>query len=238
MLTHELTALTVTAASLGLVHTLLGPDHYLPFIVLSRARGWSLFKTGLITSLCGIGHILSSVILGLIGIALGLAVTRVEAVESYRGNIAAWVLIAFGIVYFAWGVRRAIKNRPHAHFHIHDADLIHSHDHTHTEGHIHVHDKEKGQNLTPWVLFTIFVLGPCEPLIPVLMYPAIKESLAGLIWVTAVFGIVTVLTMLTVVTILSMGVNLLPLGRLDRYVHAMAGLTIFLCGTAIQILGL
>ena len=37
----ELIWMVLAAAALGVVHTLLGPDHYLPFIFLSRARGWS-----------------------------------------------------------------------------------------------------------------------------------------------------------------------------------------------------
>jgi hypothetical protein len=32
--------LLVTALSVGFMHTLLGPDHYVPFIVIGRARRW------------------------------------------------------------------------------------------------------------------------------------------------------------------------------------------------------
>ena len=34
---NSLALLSVTAISIGFIHTLLGPDHYLPFIVLSKA---------------------------------------------------------------------------------------------------------------------------------------------------------------------------------------------------------
>jgi len=34
MMSNELMILLVTAASIGFFHTLLGPDHYLPFIVI------------------------------------------------------------------------------------------------------------------------------------------------------------------------------------------------------------
>jgi nickel/cobalt transporter (NicO) family protein len=37
-MSQELTVITITAASIGLFHTLMGPDHYLPFIVMARAR--------------------------------------------------------------------------------------------------------------------------------------------------------------------------------------------------------
>jgi len=42
---------TITAASLAFVHTLLGSDHYLQFIVMARARKWTVYKTSLITIL-------------------------------------------------------------------------------------------------------------------------------------------------------------------------------------------
>ena len=236
MLSQEMTLLTVTAAFLGFFHTLLGPDHYLPFVVMARARRWSQAKTAWITFLCGLGHIGSSVILGLAGIALGITVTRLEGIEAVRGDIAAWALIAFGLVYFAWGLKKAWRNLPHEHVHIHEDSMPHIHRHIHETDHAHVHDGNA--RITPWVLFTIFVLGPCEPLIPVLMYPAAKESLYGLLWVTGVFGGVTILTMMGIVLVSMRGMSLIPLKGLERYTHALAGGTICLCGIAIQFFGL
>jgi len=237
-MTSGLAVLLVTAASIGFFHTLFGPDHYLPFIVMARARKWSLAKTAWITFLCGIGHIGSSVVLGIIGIAMGIAVKQLELVESFRGNLAAWALIAFGLVYFVWGLRRAWRNKPHHHIHAHMDGNAHVHEHIHTEEHLHIHSREKAVNLTPWVLFTIFLFGPCEPLIPILMYPAAQDSIYGLVLVTLVFGSVTILTMLGVVLATTMGVALLPMKHLERYNYALAGATIFLCGIAIQFLGL
>jgi sulfite exporter TauE/SafE len=236
-LSNQITLLVVSAASIGFFHTLLGPDHYLPFVMMGQARNWSRARTLWITAVCGIGHVAGSIVLGAIGIALGIGITRLEIFESVRGNLAAWVLIAFGLVYFAWGLRKAIRNKPHEHHHLHDDGLKHSHSHVHTEDHAHVHD-QKAKSITPWVLFTIFVLGPCEPLIPLLMYPAANTSLGGIILVAAVFGVVTVGTMLTVVTLASYGISFLPVARIERYTHAIAGATIFACGAAIQFLGL
>ncbi len=105
---------------------------------------------------------------------------KLEIIESFRGDLAAWVLTAFGLVYFIWGMRRAVRNRTHTHFHSHGDREEHSHSHGHNKEHIHVHDKEVKANITPWILFTVFVLGPCEPLIPILMYPAAQSSLYGL----------------------------------------------------------
>ena len=233
----ELVALSITAASIGFLHTLFGPDHYLPFVVMSKARQWNTSKTALVTLLCGIGHIMSSVLLGMLGVIFGIAVMRLKAFEAFRGNLAAWALIGFGLAYFIWGMRKAFKMRPHSHIHVHEDNKGHSHIHSHHKDHAHLHGQE-GKNITPWILFTIFVLGPCEPLIPVLMYPAAKMSLFGMVLVTLIFGAVTISTMLVSVFLLSRGIKFVPIRSLERYSHALAGATIFLCGAAIQFLGL
>ena len=236
-MTSSLWLLCVTAASIGFLHTLFGPDHYLPFIVMKKARNWSFAKTLSITIACGLGHVLSSVVLGLIGIAAGIAIMKLEVFESFRGNIAAWALIGFGFAYFLWGVRMAIRNKPHTHIHVHDDEKKHSHHHSHVDVHSHVHE-DKVKSITPWILFVVFVLGPCEPLIPILMYPAAKGSLMGLILVTSVFGIVTLATMTGIVVIVSFGIDLVPIKKIERYTHALAGAAICLSGMAIQFLGL
>ena len=233
---NELLILSITAASIGFFHTIIGPDHYLPFIVMSKARKWSLFKTLGITFFCGIGHILSSVILGIIGIIFGMAVMKLEAFEGVRGNLAAWALIGFGFMYFVWGIHSALRNKPHKHIHSHDGS-IHSHEHSHTNEHTHVHDGSS-KSITVWILFTIFILGPCEPLIPILMYPASQKSIMGIVAVTFIFGLVTIVTMLSAVLVLSWGINLLPFGKFEKFSHAFAGAAICLSGLTIQFLGL
>ena len=178
-----------------------------------------------------------SLLLGITGITFGIAVTKLDALESFRGDFAAWALIAFGLLYACWGLRRASRNRPHEHLHVHADGNQHSHSHIHTNRHAHVHGEDGPRKATPWVLFSIFVFGPCEPLIPLLMYPAAKNSLGGLTLVAGIFYAVTLVTMLGIVFISTMGVNLVPLTRMERYAHVLAGGSICLCGLSIKIFG-
>jgi nickel/cobalt exporter len=238
-MTSEILVLAGTAASIGFIHTVLGPDHYLPFIVIGRARGWTLSKTLFISFLCGLGHVLSSVVIGFVGIALGIAVFRLEGIESFRGSVAAWLLIGFGLAYFIWGLHRAIRKKPHKHLHLHAEDAQHEHLHTHQKiSHSHVHDEKAKSTMTPWILFIIFVFGPCEPLIPLLMYPAAKHNIIGVALVTLAFGATTILTMLAIIAVASFGVRIAHLGFLEKYVHAIAGAMIFVSGISVQFLGL
>jgi nickel/cobalt transporter (NicO) family protein len=234
---ESIALLSVTAISIGFVHTLLGPDHYLPFIVISQAKGWSLKKTMLITFVCGLGHVLSSVVLGLVGIAVGISVTRLTSVESFRGNIAAWLFIAFGLVYMIISVRNLLRKRKHTHSHFHIGGEKHLHEHDHHKEHLHIHGDEVVKT-TPWILFLIFVFGPCEPLIPILMYPAAQSNISGSVFVSLLFSAVTIGTMMAIVLAFKMGLSRINLKPVEKYSHLIAGAMIFISGLAIQFLGL
>nr|MDA3832930.1 hypothetical protein [Spirochaetales bacterium] len=111
----ELYLLIISAGSLGFIHTILGPDHYLPFIVLSKARRWSSNKTMWITFISGIGHVSSSILIGIIGIGLGVSLHKLEALEAVRGELVGWLLFAFGIAYTLYGIYKYLKSSRHFH---------------------------------------------------------------------------------------------------------------------------
>jgi nickel/cobalt transporter (NicO) family protein len=234
---NSITLLSITAVSIGFIHTLLGPDHYLPFIVLSQAKKWTLRKTMIITFLCGLGHVLSSVVLGLVGIAVGISVNNLVSIESFRGNIAAWLFISFGLVYMIISIRNLIKNRKHNHSHHHFGGENHLHEHDHHNEHTHLHE-DNVVKTTPWILFLIFVFGPCEPLIPILMYPAAENNISGAVYVSVLFSIVTIGTMMSIVLAFKLGLNKINLKPLEKYNHLIAGTMIFVSGLAINFLGL
>jgi nickel/cobalt transporter (NicO) family protein len=233
----SLAILSVTAISIGFAHTLLGPDHYLPFIVLSQAKKWNMKKTMIITFLCGIGHVLSSVVLGMVGIAVGVSVSKLVSIESFRGNIAAWLFIAFGLIYMIISIRNLYRKKKHTHSHFHLNSGIHEHEHNHNNEHVHIHE-EDAVKTTPWILFLIFVFGPCEPLIPLLMYPAAQNNIYGAVIVSVLFSLVTIGTMMTIVLAFKLGMNRINLKPVEKYGHLIAGTMIFVSGLAIQFLGL
>jgi ABC-type nickel/cobalt efflux system permease component RcnA len=236
-MTDSVYLLSLTAVSIGFFHTLLGPDHYLPFIVLSESKKWTLKKTMFITFLCGVGHVLGSVILGIVGIAVGISISKIEFIESFRGNIAAWLFISFGLIYMIISVRNLIKKKKHNHSHFHLGGDSHHHEHDHKNEHTHVHDNAVVKT-TPWVLFLIFVFGPCEPLIPILMYPAAQNNFSGTIIVSLIFSVVTIGTMMSIVLAFKLGLNKINLKPIEKFTHLIAGATIFFSGIAIQFLGL
>lgn len=236
----EMILLSTSAATIAFVHTLSGPDHYLPFAAMAKARDWSVAKAVRVTLLCGMGHITGSILLGFVGVFMSIKLGALEWIEGVRGELAVWALIAFGFVYLVWGLRDAYKNKSHRHRPSHDGL---QHRHAHRDRCIHVYTGqaaagERSGSVAPWMLLVIFVLGPCELLIPLYMYPAAKQSVFNLLLVTGVFGAVTVLTMLIAVVVSIWGLNFIKLPSIERFGHALAGTAILTCGLSVIVLGL
>ena len=214
-------ALVGLAASIGLVHTVIGVDHTLPFIMLARAQKWTLSRLLSITVLCGTGHVLSSVLLGMFGISLGVAIDRLEIIEARRGQMAAWLLIGFGLAYAIWSLYRERKKRSRLQL-APDPSA----------------ERKRRRVVTVWSLFIVFVLGPCEPLIPIFMAPAFDHMWTTVAGVVLVFALVTIGTMCALVTIGYYGLKLPVFSFLERHVHTASGLAIAGSGLAIQLLGI
>ena len=225
-----------TAATLAIVHTVLGIDHSLPFVALGRARGWTLRRTLAITSVCGLGHVASSVVIGIAGIGLGVAADSMLWLESARGELAAALLIGFGLAYTAWAIWRRLRRRAHSHVHAHPDGTVHSHPHTHEGEHLHPHDA--GRRLTVWTLFIVFLLGPCEPLIPLMVVPAVAGDWLLVAAVVTVFGLLTVAAMIVTVALAYRGLGLARVGGIGRYGDALAGVIVAASGAAVLWLGL
>ena len=223
MILEDQNILISTAALIAFIHTIIGPDHYLVFVALGKARDWSTLKILKYTTICGVGHILSSVIIGFIGIFFGIELVKLVNLEESRGLLSGWMLLFFGLIYFLWGLRKT---------------RIHKNKKNISDKHSYINSQKKASNITPWALFIVFVLGPCEALIPLFMYPAIQADMMLVFQVALVFGIVTLVTMLLSVFLLIKGLNIFKFNSSEKYSHVIAGASIMLCAIAINFVGL
>ena len=227
-------ALLGTTATVAVVHTVLGIDHSLPFVVLARARGWTLKHTAAITALCGAGHVASSVLIGAFGAAIGATFDSLVWIESARAELAAALLIGFGLAYAAWAGWRSLRGVTHSHLHTHADGTVHNHSHDHHGE--HMHPQLVGASLTPWALFVIFVFGPCEPLIPLMVVPAMSQSWTLVAAVVGVFGALTIGTMVAAVILGYRGLHLADSLQIARHADVLAGLVVAASGAAVLFL--
>lgn len=203
-MTESSSALIIATISVAVVHS-LAPDHWLPFVMIGKAQNWSKQKLAAITALSGVAHVGSSIILGSIGILLGIATIHLQGVEATRGYIAVFLLIGFGLAYALWGLKRS-QNHHH-----------------------HSFELSKKNVVTLWTLFAVFILGPCEPLIP-LMFLATGYGVIQIAIVTVVFSVTTLMMMVGQALLGFSGVQVIRHELAEKYSHAVAGLVIALTG--------
>lgn len=218
--------LCLTVISISAIHTFSGPDHYLPFIVLSRSKKWSLPKTILWTSLCGLAHVLSSVVLGVLGILLGVTVSKLFHIETIRGGFAAWLLLIFGVTYIFYAFYKLKKNKIHKHFNVSGEGDIFVFEHKHGQSVL----PKKNYKVTPWVMLFIFALGPSEPLIPLIIYPYINYSIVEMGILITLYTFSTVIMMLSLVLLGFYGSRFINYPGLEKYIDVISGFAITICG--------
>jgi nickel/cobalt exporter len=117
-------ALLAAAAGVGFGHAVL-PDHWVPLAVLGRTRRYPLSRIARLSGLAGVAHVLVSIALGAVIIAVGLQFR--STIQHAQDTIIGCILIATGIGFLA------LELTGHGHHHDHD----HDHDHNHNDGHDH-----------------------------------------------------------------------------------------------------
>ena len=124
-------ALLAAAAGVGFGHAIL-PDHWVPLAVLGRTRRYPLSRIARLSGLAGVAHVLVSLVLGAVIIAVGLQFR--STIQSAQDTIIGCVLIATGLGF------AVLELTGHGHGHDHDHEHGHSHDDHHDHDHGHSHD--------------------------------------------------------------------------------------------------
>ena len=188
-----LLTLSATGLSIAALHAAI-PTHWLPFVLIGRARGWSRRRTLAAVALAGGGHILATT-------ALGVALARFGREINERFDTAFhWVVAALLVGLGAWLAFRA----PHGQ----GCD--------HCEGRKLI--PEPTDRAALWGLFLTLTLSPCELFLPVYLTAA-PYGWPGIAWLSAVLAVGTLGGMLTLTWLTLHGAARLRwLDRLDRRV--------------------
>ncbi len=119
-------ALLAAAAGVGFGHAIL-PDHWVPLAVVGRRRRYPLARVARLSGMAGVAHVLVSIVLGGVIIAVGLQFR--STVQSAQDTIIGCVLILTGLGFAA--LELTGHGRGHGHDHAQaDAD---EHQHTHAD---------------------------------------------------------------------------------------------------------
>ena len=92
--------LFLSSCSTAIIHALI-PDHWLPFVLMSRAERWSDRRAAALTGLAGSLHVLVTLLAGALTILVGSATVQDLARRTGHslGSLIGLLLVIFGVSY-------------------------------------------------------------------------------------------------------------------------------------------
>ena len=198
----EALLLVGAVAGVGVFHTVM-PDHWVPITLLARQRGWSKAETARAAFQAGVGHVLSTLAIGLVvGIAGAAFARRFGSLVDVAASLA---LIGFG-AWFAVAGWREIDGEER--------------DHPHPHG-------SSGRT----GLLIILGSSPMVEGIPA-FFAAARYGIALIAVMAVVFAASTIATYVVLCVGSAEGFGRVRLGPLERYGEVLSGGLIALVGVA------
>lgn len=189
------------------------PTHWLPFVAVGQARGWSPRQTVGAVAVAGGGHVLVTTVLG-----VGLAWFGFELSERFDHAfhwVVAGLLVALGV----WLMRRGFSVRAKA---------------AAGEG---VVKEGKGTDRAALVaLFLTLTLTPCEVFLPVFL-SASPYGWPGVLWLSVVLAVATLGGMMTLAWLTARGVRKARWHWMERLDQRAIGALLCLLGVATVTVG-
>jgi len=227
--------LLATAVATAVLHTAI-PDHWLPFVLIGRARGWSAAQTAQVTTLAGLLHLAVSFGLAMLAFALGRA--AVEALGKSLEHATGPLLILFGLVYAGWSWRKG------GHFHP-GGSLLHGdrgcdgHEGDTSSEHLHYHADEalirdRGR-FSATGLAVLVGLNPCVLIIPVALSAA-QVGRSAMIAVFIAYGVPALLLMAVLAAVGASLTRRIPVPGAARHMEMISGLLIAVLGVVLWLL--
>jgi len=198
-------SMAATGFVIAFLHAAI-PTHWLPFVLVGRAQGWSGRKTLGVAVLAGGGHIASTVALGVILTVAGMALLDDFGPMLARG--AGLLLILVGLYYL---VLRRAKG----------ADSADS-----------TPRRFRSDRAAILGLVGVLSLSPCESFLPVYL-SGVRYGWGGFLMLTAVLAGATLIAMLAFTSLSMFGVARLRLTVIERYENALLGAALCLLGALV-----
>lgn len=198
--------LAASAALIGFVHS-LAPGHWLPVVLLAKARKWPMRTTLVGALVAGSGHVLISMIVGAVSLAIGAAFFegREEEIERY-GSV---LLILFGLGYAVLSYFR----------------------HSTCHGHTH-HGPKPDAKRAPFAFLFSLGLTPCIAVLPIFGAASTRGALDTAASMVA-FGVGVFASLASSTWLVTHGMTKLDHPILEHYGDVITGLSIVAVGVVL-----
>ena len=233
-----LTTVALTGFTVAFFHAAI-PTHWLPFVLVARARGWGQVKTLAVTTLAGVGHVALTSLLGL-GIAwFGFQLD--EEVGRAFPWIAGALLLAFGGFYFwrQWTGRGIQHHHPPGSHHLADEHCGEAPDRSHWD------DELKDSTLVSqkagdWSaisgLLVMLTLSPCEGFLPVYL-SGVQFGWRGFVVLSLILAVATLAGMTLFTWLALLGLEKFRVRSFERYEAGLLGALFSILGVLIIVFG-
>ncbi|MBV8998625.1 MAG: hypothetical protein JO304_06170 [Solirubrobacterales bacterium] len=219
-------ALLAAAAGVGFGHAIL-PDHWVPLAVLGRTRRYPLSRIARLSGLAGVAHVLVSIILGAVIIAVGLQFR--STIQSEQDTIIGAILIATGIGF----ALLELTGHGHHHDQHHDDDAEHD-----NEGQHRALAAETRQSRVHGLAAVMVPFGaaasPDLTILPVFL-AATTAGLATAIGALVIFAAVTITTIVVLTLAAARGGYQIHGEWLERWGNLLTALVLVLIGLLVLI---
>ncbi|MFN3697316.1 MAG: sulfite exporter TauE/SafE family protein [Pseudobdellovibrio sp.] len=210
----ELMPSIVTGLTVSVLHAAL-PTHWLPFVLASRAQKWNYWRTLSILFIAGIGHVVTTTVIGAGVIWFGINYHSVFSSGFY------WVMvISVGLVGF-FNVIQHFRGAKHSHC-----------DHTHPHSHDHEFKKTSKDGWAILSLLSLLTFSPCESFIPVYV-AAWPTGWFGFSILSLVLAVGTLGAMMAFMSIMYYGSKKINLHWLERHERLLIGLVLIVLSVMI-----
>lgn len=203
-------SIVISAAFVGLVHS-LAPGHWLPVVLMVKAKRWPVRTAVAGAFVTAAGHVVVSTAVGLLAIGLGArflsSAAMSGAMENRIEGYAGLGCIAFGILYALHSVFRHSS--------------CHGHEH-------HGPDPRRGSK-APFVFLFSLGLSPCVAALPIFAAAAIQGSVVTLVTLIA-FSLGVLSALVGATLLVSTGLMKLDHPWLEHYGDVITGGAVALMG--------
>lgn len=203
-------ALILGAATVAFLHS-FAPDHWVPLVAIARGSSWSMKRLGFIAALAGICHVVVSTALALGAVWLGMQMESLSGINALRGDAAVWVLIGFGVLYTLWGMYTARRSAT-CHEGLSKEELL-----------------QQYATRRVLILLLIMVIGPAEPIVP-LLFVAYDMGTLALCLVGCAFTIMLSVMIVLQCCLAYAGVRRIQNNWFERHVHTLSGIAVLATG--------
>ncbi|MDB5457838.1 MAG: hypothetical protein JWP92_3423 [Caulobacter sp.] len=199
-------SIAATGFAVAFLHAAL-PTHWLPFVLVGRARKWTTGRTLGVTLLAGLGHVGLTILLGVLVVVAGLAVQPTLGAFFHWGVGA--LMAGFGVFYLVRGRHAHASDAPPRRYGSDRAAIA--------------------------ALVILLTLSPCEAFLPYYL-AGMEHGWRGFLALSLVLLAATSGGMLVFTALSLAGYTRLGLDRLERYESTILGVALVVIGGAVAFL--